>query len=204
MIPVKPAPEPQDFDIAVRRPGAAFLARCPSPSGNQWKPLWRKALPGAVSAYGDVCAYYCFSIGTGTSGVAEIDHFLPKSKRPDLAYEWKNFRLASKWANTAKGDRSVLDPFSLRPDSFRIFFVTGEVVPSPDLSDEHASKCRETIDVLKLNRQELRKRRISDFDDFIHGKIAIDHLQRESPFVAVEVKRLGIRAGIGKNPSSRR
>ena len=192
MIPVKPVPEPSGFDEAVRRPGAVFLASCPNPSGEQWKPLWRKSLSDMVSAYGDICAYYCFAIGTGTSGVAEIDHFLPKSQRPDLAYEWSNFRLASKWANAAKADRSVLDPFSLRPDSFRILFVTGEIIPSPDLPEEYASECRKAIKILKLDRPELRKRRTDDFDDFIHGRIAIERLQRESPFVACELKRLGI------------
>lgn len=196
MIPVQLAPEPPGFDNTVRRPGAVFLASCSNPSGKQLdkKPLWQKALPDMVSAYGDVCAYYCFAIGTKTSGVAEIDHFLPKSKWPDLAYEWTNFRLASKWANAAKSDKSVLDPFSLRPDSFRILFVTGELIPSPGLPEEYASECRKTIDILKLNRPELRNRRINDFDDFIRGRISMGRLQREAPFVACEIQRLGIRS----------
>ena len=193
MIPVKPAQEPPGFDEAVRRPGAAFLDACPNPSGNQWKPFWRRALPDMVAAYGDICAYYCFAIGSKTSGVAEIDHFVPKSQCSEQAYEWANFRLASKWANAAKGDKTVLDPFSLRPDSFRILFVTGKIIPSPDLPEAYASACRKTIEILKLDRPELRKRRVDDFDDFIHGRISRDRLQRVSPFVAAELKRLGIR-----------
>jgi len=44
-------------------------------------------------AYDGVCAYTGMRMHRVLSDPT-IDHFVPKSKRPDLAYEWTNYRLA--------------------------------------------------------------------------------------------------------------
>lgn len=144
-------------------------------------------------AYSEVCAYYCFRIDNAVCW-AEVDHFLPKSTHPELAYEWSNFRLSSPLANRAKGNQRVLDPFDLSPDTFRIRFLDGVVIPSPTLSTEMKNACIQTIEVLHLNRPELKRRRVKDFDDFVAGRVPLSWLEQESIFVAVEVKRLGIRS----------
>ena len=41
----------------------------------------------------------------------EVDHFLSKKNRPDLTYDWNNFRYCSGAVNSSKGtlDDRVLD-----------------------------------------------------------------------------------------------
>ena len=64
-----------------------------------------------------------------------VDHFYPKSVRPDMAYEWSNFRLASLKLNCRKREfQDVLDPFTIEPGWFclsfpSLLFSLGQVSP---------------------------------------------------------------------------
>ena len=98
MIPVKPAPEPPDFDRTVRQPGlraiAELVGKAPQRRAGKpfdqvadsrdmipaWSfpPYWREALDGLQAAYNRVCAYLCVRISTDPS----VDHYVAKS--PEL------------------------------------------------------------------------------------------------------------------------
>ena len=99
MIHVEPQPEPAGFDEKVRRKGLVYLRRKnialdrPLPTGIELKPYWRDCLDDLHAKYRGVCAYLSVFIERVTGG-ASIDHFVAKSKRPDLIYEWSNYRLA--------------------------------------------------------------------------------------------------------------
>ena len=58
MIPVKPQPEPDDFDEKVRQPGLAFLSQVPNPKTEDWKnyDYWRRSLPDLYTSYNKICA----------------------------------------------------------------------------------------------------------------------------------------------------
>ena len=102
MIPIVLQPEPHDFDVKVRRQGQKFLRKHSKPTNKQFRNnnYWNKCLPKLIAAYHCVCAYSACWIPTQ----ATVDHFSPKSVRPELAYEWDNFRLASEKLNNYKRD----------------------------------------------------------------------------------------------------
>ncbi len=73
---------------------------------------WR-CLNELYSLYNGICAYACVLIPPVTGG-RSVEHFAPKMKHPDYAYEWKNYRLVCSLMNSRKRDfEDVLDPSCL-------------------------------------------------------------------------------------------
>lgn len=102
-----------------------------------------------------------------------IEHFEPKSKYPEKAYQWCNLYPSCNGCTENKDDR--FDNKLLRPDedtySFDAFFkVTdnGEILPS-DTADENSTENASaiiTIEIYKLNRGALvsrRKKRLKEY-----------------------------------------
>ena len=101
-----------------------------------------------------LCAY-CESTCSG-----EVDHFRPKSRFPELVYDWANWLLACHDCNHAKGDKwptgGYVDPCATltpeRPENFFDFdTLTGEIVPQAGLSSTSRRAAQTMIDDLKLN-----------------------------------------------------
>lgn len=194
MIPVQPQPEPESFSDRVRMPGAAFLSNLPNPTAKQWvrKEYWRKALPDMRTSYHGICAYSALWISSVTGGHS-IDHFVPRALRPDLAYEWTNFRYASSKLNARKGTQSILDPFQVEPDSFTLDFDSFLVKPSSHLASEQKTAVQHTINVLKLNDDEACVELRQDYVTWFRtGDITFAHLERRAPFIAYELQRQGL------------
>ncbi len=222
MIPVAPAAEPDSFEEAVRVPGrrallelsgdpaapprrgrgrphspvAARIADIPS---EKLPPHWTHCLPELRLAYRDTCAYLGMKIHKAT-GAATVDHFLPKHRHPKQAYEWSNYRLASKQVNTNKGlHEDVLDPFLIQDGWFVLNVGTFEVAPAAELDDAMRAKVQTTIDRLKLNEPTFCLAR-AEYHDRYHGlagpvgnrpqePLPLCWLEEECPFVAAELKR---------------
>src|SRR5258708_174560 len=110
MIHVDLKPEPPHFDADVRQPGTAFVAQNPNPSPKQWRSrsYWRSILEDLHREYDGICAYSCEFISPVT-GVHTVEHFLPKSQRPDRAYEWDNYRLVCLRMNGRRRTQQILD-----------------------------------------------------------------------------------------------
>lgn len=194
MIPVQPQPEPQDFSERVREPGAAFLNKIPHPTTKQWegKEHWRRVLPDMRKSYNDICAYSAHWISPVTGGHS-IDHFVPRSFQPDLAYEWSNFRYASSKFNARKGTHTILDPFRLEPDQFVLDFDSFLVKPNLNLTSEQKAAVQNAIDVLKLNDDEGCVELRHDCARYFRaGEITFTHLERIAPFIAYELQRQGL------------
>src|SRR5436305_12258428 len=98
MIPVRPQPEPPIFDLLVRKKGRICLKKFSNPTGEQWvrKDYWKNVRKVLYEAYDGICAYSAHWIPFTDN--PNIDHYIPKSVRPDLAYEWDNYRLACSFA----------------------------------------------------------------------------------------------------------
>ncbi len=202
MIPVKLQGEPKTFAKRVRAPGVSWLktnsvaANGPVPKGLKLPPYWRECLKDLHDSYDGVCAYICVYIERCVGGTS-VDHFVAKSKAPHQAYEWDNYRLACTTMNSRKRDYStVLDPFTLPPDTFHLELVTGRIYPNPTLSAGDKAKANETIRRLKLDDpcREIRSRR---YDDYLglrrdNQTAAESHLRRYSPFIWYEAKRQGL------------
>lgn len=191
MIPLKLQSEPSSFDENVRKKGNLFLAKTPNPSVNQWKnkEYWQVALADMRKSYGCICAYSANWIPHST-GNHSIDHFIPKSKRPDLAYEWGNFRYVSARFNSRKGSREIVDPFTLKNNAFTLNFKSFFIFPNTGFSIEEQAKLGETIEWLRLNLDDdLVEERKTWFYAFLEGHISFEHLKKHAPFIAYEAER---------------
>lgn len=198
MIPVEPQPEPAYFDAKVRQKGLAFLKKRkipldgPLPRRRTLPSYWRECLDDLHARYNGCCAYLAVFIERVTGGVT-TDHFVAKSRRPGLAYEWSNFRLACQAINGRKGDfENILDPFTIEKNWFRLELFSGRIFPNPSLSHEKQERIRQTIDVLKLDSPGNRELRTRHFDECITGACSAAFLQRRSPFVYMEAVRQGL------------
>lgn len=193
-MPVAPRPEPADFDGKVRRKGLAWMKRRkidtsrPLPKGEGLRDYWRDCLDDMYVSYGQCCAY--LAVFLHNIGEVSIDHFEPKSKRPDLAYEWSNYRLACALMNVRKKDHEdVLDPFVVQNGWFRLEPVTGHIFPNPDVDEALQEKIRATIKRLGLDDAQCRKIRTRHFQEYCEGRISGDYLKTHSPFVWFEANR---------------
>ena len=198
MLYVSPQEEPAGFDQEVRQKGLKHLRdkktdlTKPLPPNSKINPYWRAFLPEMHSLYGGVCAYLAIHFERVT-GAGSVDHFVAKSIRADLAYEWTNYRLACSVMNSRKKDyEDVLDPFEIEDGWFRIELVSGRIYPNPDLSDEQTASIQETINRLKLDDGGNREVRARHFQEYCQGEYTTSFLKKRSPFVWFEANRQGL------------
>lgn len=190
MIPVTLQPEPANFDKDVRRPGDRYLAATPAPSNWKNREYWRKVIPELRSSYQSVCAYSCHWIARDT-GADTVEHFIPKSINPALAYQWDNYRFVCSRLNGRKGvHQDVLDPFALQQDWFVLAFPSLLVAANPDLDGGQKDLVKATIDRLQLNDDETCvKARLDWLMPYCDGETDFPYLQRRAPFIAYELQR---------------
>lgn len=204
MIPVRAQPEPPHFDAYVRQPGLAWLNGAGIalsrriPPKTMVPPLWRLALDDLHARYQGVCAYLCVFVERCTGGVS-VDHYVAKSRAAGQAFEWANYRLACTTMNSRKRDYStVLDPFTLAPDTFFLELITGRIYPNPAISVAQRRAARVTIRRLGLDGglcREMRARRYSDYLTLRgrrRSRAAEANLRRYAPFLWYEADRQGL------------
>ena len=194
MIPVQFQPEPDDFEDKVRKPGLAFLNKVPNPKSEDWKnrDYWRKSLPDLYTSYNKICAYSAQWIPR-PEGSPTVDHFLPKSAKPELAYEWDNFRLASLRMNARKNDfQDVIDPCKLNLGDFILDFPVLSISASFNLSDSLKKQIMDTIDRLKLNDEICKQGRLEWLMPYCETVYPFEYLKKKAPFIAYELERQGL------------
>lgn len=188
MIQVVPQPEYPGFNAGVRIPGAAFLAINPNPNSQQFskKNFWKHAAKELHEAYSGVCAYTAIYLPDQGS----VDHFLPKTTHPHLAYEWSNYRLASGRVNSRKGNQTnVIDPFEVQNDWFFMEIPACLLKANPALEKPLRTRISGTINSLGLNDENYADERCNILMDYARADISADFLQRRYPFLAKEVAR---------------
>ena len=197
MIPVDPAVEPADFNVRVRQPGAAFLHTTPHPNTHAWRSheYWRRATPDLLAAYNYTCSYSgswtkANVPGASTPQDSSVDHFIPKTMTPALAYEWDNFRLSRTRLNNRKGNHNdVLDPFTLPNRWFTLDFRSFLILPNHALSNSDKSKVRNTVDRLRLNTDnDYVQERVAVVREYCLGNYDLDMLDDFWPFIAREMR----------------
>lgn len=198
MIHVVSQPEPASFDAEVRQKGLAWLRKKkialdqPLPTKTTIEPYWRDCLDEMHSSYNGCCAYLAVFFERVTGG-GSVDHFIAKSKRADLAYEWDNYRLACSRMNSRKREYDdVLDPFEVETGWFHLEPVTGHIYPNPHLPAEQKQAVQATIDRLGLDdagNQEIRARH---YQEYWEGYYTADFLLKRSPLVWHEAQRQGL------------
>ncbi len=186
MIYVEPRPEPDTFNEQVRAPGRRFLEATPNPTTQEFSQhsYWRRNAGELYASYGGICAYSCHWIAPDT-GWKTVEHFVPKSIDPLLAYEWANYRLVCGRLNGRKGNhQDVLDPFDINDDIFVIDFPSMLVKPKDGISKAQKEAVLATIARLKLNDDETCVvSRLRYIKDYCFGYISGEFLQRNAPFI---------------------
>ncbi len=198
MIPVIPQPEYPGFDSEVRKPGLKFLERNANPSSKEFNRhrYWTRATRHLMASYSRLCAYTSLRlIDTGS-----VDHFLPKSQHPYLAYEWHNYRLARQKINARKGDSErVVDPFQVESGWFVLDLPSCLIRPGDDLDKGTQESIDKTIEILQLNDDEnLVQERCDLLWELATGQITLGFLDRFYPFLSVEVQRQGMKQRLGE------
>lgn len=195
VIHVAPQPEPASFDGNVRRRGLAWLDRNNIPlnrslqEGTVLEPYWRDCLDDLYSLYSGTCAYLAIFFERVT-GAGSTDHFVAKSKRVDLAYEWANFRLACTRMNSRKACHDdILDPFEIETGWFRLELVSGRIFPDPGALPALRDTIQSTIDRLGLDDRDHREMRARHYQEYREGWYPSEFLCRRSPFVWAEAVR---------------
>ena len=190
MIPVKQQPEPPNFENKVSSKGNAFLQTVPRPKTWDSREYWRESLNDLYKAYNQVCAYSAQWIPE-IEGSPTVDHFVPKSVKPELAYEWSNFRLSCQKMNSRKWIfQDVLDPFQIEHGWFILDFPSLIIKPNPDLDEQVKSQVKSTIKRLKLNCDDRCVKHRQDWlMRYCEKKITFDFLKETAPFIAYELER---------------
>ena len=157
----------------------------------QWNghAYWRRALGELHTTYRGVCAYTCHWIAYDT-GSETVDHFVPKSVKPSLAYEWNNFRLACGRMNGRKGNhQDVLDPFTLPRHVFELDFPSLQMRPSRQHSTDLVAKAKGTIERLGLNDELCVGARWSYVKAYCESHITLQFVAERAPFIHEEIVR---------------
>ena len=120
-----------------------------------------------------------------------VDHFQPKTKSPNLAYEWSNYRLAHQKINSYKGSSTgVLDPFHIQEGWFTLDFSNCFVKPNKALPQDVTDEIANTIQILRLNTDDaLVQSRFDLVRDYSKGICPMEFLELRYPFIAAELKR---------------
>ncbi len=204
MIPVKPAPEPQSFDKNVRIPGRKFLSDLCVPKQRNpgvlipWNDAryWKRCANKLEKSYNHICCYVGMRInGNIDDERRSVEHFIPKSVEPWLAYEWSNYRLACRKANTDRGTKTVIDPFLVGPDDFRIDLFSCELFPNSELSPAERELIQKTIDSIGLNNSYWKANRRTYYEryqDLIKNcpvEEANKYLKKNAPIILAELQR---------------
>lgn len=208
MIPVVRQPAPACFAQKVTEKANTFLKKITFPGVREIRSrhYWRNVLPELHKSYKKVCAYSALWCPLD---MAVVDHFIPIKElihiNPALAYDWGNFRLASRSMNNEKYTfRDVLDPFLIKYGWFAMDFPSLMVKSGDNLSPDVREKVEATIRRLKLNEKEkyieYRREFLEDYCKLCGNsdniKPAWEHLEEKAPFVAYELKRQGLKKRI--------
>ena len=198
MIHVDAKPEPASFEANVRKKGLAYLKKKgieldkPLPAKTVLEPYWQSCLYDLHQSYYGTCAYLCIFIERIIGGVS-VDHYIAKSNRAGLAYEWSNYRLACATMNIRKRVyEDVLDPFDVKDGWFYLELVCGRIYPNPNLEDKMKNRVVATIERLGLDDAGVREMRARHYQEYCEKHYSAEFLKKRSPFVWYEAQRQGL------------
>jgi len=189
MIHFEQSQEPPEFDERCRQRGNQWLAE--HPNAARPKDYWTEFKPQLADGFLDLCAYTVMWAANGT-----VDHFLSwkstRDERPDLAYEWSNYRFCADWMNKSKlnADDSVLDPFEVEDGWFEILLPSLQMVITDQVPEHMREKAQYTLIRLHLRDDErvMRQRR-EWYRMYQSGGLPLDELSRKAPLIAAAVRK---------------
>ena len=188
MIRVQRVPEPSTFDRDCRRPGKQWAAA--NPQAMRPKPLWRPFTAALEAGFQHRCGYSAVRIQNGT-----IDHFSSWKSRPDLAFEWTNYRYADARLNSKKQrlDGEILDPFTVGDDWFEIVLPSLQMRVTDRVPPRMRARAQFTLRRLGLDHDErIVAYRAIWWALFHRGELTLAGMHQVAPLIARAIERDGI------------
>jgi hypothetical protein len=193
VIPVAPVDEPPEFEERTGGPGRAWLRTKDYLHRNRPQNYWSWCSEPLREAFHERCGWLAMYIADG-----QVEHLVSwdecKHERPELAYQWSNYRYVLPRLNSRKRNLSgVLDPFEVGVGWFRVelpslLMVCTSLVPGP-----MRARAQRTIDELGLvgrgdsHVRRLRRRWLQRYRD---GHLSLTGLRDVAPLVGDAVARL--------------
>jgi len=185
VIGVASVRKPATFDAKARTPGNAWLKA--NPNALRPRDFWSPYLSDLAAGFDNLCGYAAMYDPVGT-----VDHYLSFRARPDLAYEWSNYRFASHTLNASKknADASVLDPHVVRDGWFEILLPSLQLQATDRIPKKWRDIADYTLERLKLRDGEkiIRWRR-GWYKMYLDGELTLDGLNRVAPLIAAAVEK---------------
>lgn len=132
---------------------------------------------------------YCERLCDGPASESTVDHFRPRSKFPELTYEWTNWVFCCARCNREKDNRwpdtGYIDPCAIPVDERPEVYLdvddrTGEVIAKHGLTDAGRKKAQNTIEDIGLNSLDLRYFRIGWIRQFTAALSVLPDPEREA------------------------
>ncbi len=154
---------------------------------------WREFRAALGNRSGSTCWYCerrCEGAPEAGGRAATVDHFRPRSRFPELAYEWTNWIFScyrcnsenkvDKWPALGYVDPSAAD-MRERPDRYFDYdALTGEIVPHPSLAGDDKRRAEGTINDLGLNQLDVRFYRLDWTRRFMEDWLALPDNDRQA------------------------
>jgi hypothetical protein len=187
MIPVQTVREPEDFDVKVRAKGNRWLAKNPR-TRKRPPSYWSDFTPILAKGFGNLCGYAAMYVPNGGT----VDHYLSFKNRPDLAYEWTNYRFASTDWNSIKknADEQILDPYEIGEGWFEILLPSLIMRTTNAVPARLREKAEYTLDRLKLrDGVKIIRWRQAWYEMYESRELNLDGLRHVAPLLADAVDR---------------
>lgn len=198
MISVAKVPAPKGYRLVKQR-GDDW--RKANPKAKRPKDLWSPHLQHLDDGFAHLCGYAAMLDPTGGT----VDHYLSWKRRPDLAYEWTNFRFVSGVLNASKrtADDTVLDPYLVGKGWFEILLPSLQLQLTNKVPKDQRAKAQYTLQRLKLgNGEKLVRWRQRYYERYVAGQLDLEGLRAIAPLVAEAVERQSKSTGAKKRPAA--
>jgi hypothetical protein len=200
MIPVAKVPAPKGYALVKQR-GETW--RRANPQAKRPKDFWSAHLQYLDDGFAHLCGYAAMLDPTGGT----VDHYLSWKSRPDLAYEWSNFRFVSGVLNSSKrtADDSVLDPYLVGKGWFEILLPSLQLQLTDKVPKAQRAKAQHTLNRLKLgDGEKIVRWRQRYYERYVAGQLDLEGLRTFAPLVAEAVERQLSSQPVGaKRPAKR-
>jgi uncharacterized protein (TIGR02646 family) len=180
MMPIERLPAPDFLTGNFEKWGLRYeQRRARNPAAKFFWPVYQKTrinlllLPDLMAMTAEHCTF-CDGFPIETTGDS-IEHFIPVTKEPKLAYQWENLFYCCLKCQASKGEG--YSEKLLRPDvdgySFDHYFQydtkTGKIIPNIDREHGDQQRAEKTIELYGLNQHGRPKARRRTLKMFVAG-----------------------------------
>jgi hypothetical protein len=174
VIRFEPRDKPEGFVESVEKPGAAWLSK-----NAKGRPPshWLKYRSKLAEAFNSLCGYSAMYEAVGT-----VDHLISIDEDRSRAYDWKNYRFAAGWINSAKQSlksTDLIDPFEVTNEWFEVQLPSMQLVLTAHVPVGERDRAQFVLDRLHLGHDErvVRQRR-EWFRMYQDGELTLEGLRR--------------------------